>query len=247
MADTPILSRPRTALFCFCLIAAPLAEVIEQALSPLTGGSTADDFAAIAGEPSRFTVSVVIGIIGTCLLLPALLGLSHRTSERTPRLALVTSIVIGLSILGFAGVRMSQAFELQLATGGLPRGQAVHQFEAAVTSPIGLAFTLAFLAGTIVGIILLAIGLLLSRRVAVAPVILLLVFPVIDTLIPGHVGPIVSHLVLLAAMCWMAVGFLRTAPARRDRATRPAATDQRRVSTERTPSTGQPTDDAARR
>ena len=167
MSDTTLTRPTRPLLLSFCLIAAPLAETIEQTLSPLTGGSTPDDLAAIAARPERFLLSVLIGLIGTALLLPALLGLAGLGSDRSPKLSLLASIAIGTSSLGFAGVRMAQAFELQLATGGLPPAQAADQFDAAVGSPIGLA-------------------------------------------LPRHPGPVISHLVLLGSMGWMAIALLCT-------------------------------------
>ncbi|KQV06897.1 hypothetical protein [Leifsonia sp. Root112D2] len=215
MADTPVPHRPRTALFCLCLITAPLAEAVEAILSPLTGGSTGDDFAAIAAAPARFTVAVLVGLVGTILLFPALLGLAHRASARSPRLALVAACAVVVSLVGFAGIRMAQAFELQLATGG--QADAVVQFEGAVGNTIGATLTVMFLGGNVIGIILLVIALWRSRRVPIPAVLLFLLFPIADLLVPGHVGPIVSHLVLLAATSWMAVGFLRAAPARRGR------------------------------
>nr|WP_274637325.1 hypothetical protein [Microbacterium bovistercoris] len=215
MADTPVPDRPRTALFCLCLIVAPLAEVVEAILSPLTGGSTGDDFAAIAAAPARFTAAVLIGLVGTVLLFPALLGLAHRSSERSPRLALVAAGAVVVSLVGFAAIRMAQAFELQLATGG--HADAVAQFEGAVGNTIGATLTVMFLGGNVIGIILLVIALWRSRRAPIPAVVLFLLFPITDLLVPGRIGPIVSHLVLLAAMSWMAVGFLRAGPARQER------------------------------
>ena len=210
MSDTTLTWPTRPLLLSCCLIAAPLAETIEQALSPLTGGSTPDDLAAIAARPERFLLSVLIGLIGTALLLPALLGLAGLGSDRSPKLSLLASIAIGTSSLGFAGVRMAQAFELQLATGGLPPAQAADQFDAAVGSPIGLALTIAFLGGTVIGVVLLAITLWRSHRVPIGAVILLVLFPVIDLALPTHPGPVISHLVLLGSMGWMAITLLRT-------------------------------------
>jgi len=218
MTDSPVQTRPRTVLLCLCLIIAPLAEIVEAVLSPLTGGSTADDLSGIAAAPDRFVASVLIGLLGTCLLVPALLGLAHRASERSPRLALVASAAVVVSLLGFAGVRMAQAFELQLATGTLARGDAAVIMDGAVGNPIGSTLTLMFLGGNVIGIVVLVIALWRSRRVPVGALILFVLFPVVDLALHGHVGPIVSHVVLLAAMSWMAVGLLRRPVTPRNRA-----------------------------
>lgn len=212
MPDTPVESRLRTALFCLCLVIAPLTEVIEAILSPLTGGSTGDDFIAIAAAPARFTAAVLIGLVGTILLLPALLGLAHRSSARSPRLAFTAACAVVVSLMGFAGIRMAQAFELQLAGGDTVHAAAL--FESAVGNTIGATLTVMFLAGNAIGVVLLVIALWRSRQVPIPAVLLFLLFPISDLLVPGHIGPIVSHLVLLAAMSWMAVSFFRAASAR---------------------------------
>jgi len=223
MPDAPVTDRPRTLLLCACLIGAPLAETVEQALSPLTGGETVADLAAIAAAPGRFTVSIMIGLLGTALLLPALLGLTHRASDRSPRLALVAATCVVVSSLGFAGVRMAQGFELQLATGGLPLPQAAEQFDAAVGGPMGLTLTVAFLGGTAIGVILLCIALWRSRRVPIGAIVCLLIFPIVDLALPTGFGPVVSHLVLLVAFTWTAIGLLRRAPVRRVKSAAPMA------------------------
>lgn len=220
MADLPVTDRPRTVLFCLCLVAAPLAEVVEAVLSPLTGGSTADDLGAIAGAPGRFTASVLVGLLGTVLLLPALLGLARRASDRSPALALVAAGAIVVSLLGFAGVRMGQAFELGLATGPLSQADAAAAFEASIGTPMGATLTVMFLAGNVVGVIVLAIALWRSHRVPIGSIVLFLLFPIADLAVPGHLGPIVSHVILLGAFAWMAFGFLRVSPARAPRAAR---------------------------
>lgn len=213
MPDLPVRDRPRTALLAVCLIAAPLAETVEQALSPLTGGSTADDLTAIAASPERFSASVMIGLLGTALLLPALLGLARRGCDRSPTLSPLAKIAIGASSLGFAGVRVAQGFELQLAGGGLPVVQAAEQFDGAVGTPVGVTLTLAFLGGTVIGVVLLAVALWRSHRFPVAAIVLLVLFPIVDLALPFRPGPVVSHLVLLCAFTWMAVTLLRKPPA----------------------------------
>ena len=224
MSVLPNHNRSYTVLLSICLIGAPLAETIEQALSPLTGGTTADDFAAIAGSADRFAMSVMIGLLGTALLLPALLGLARLGSERSPVIALFAAIAAGVSSLGFAGVRMAQAFELQLATGGLPPTQAVVQFDAALTTPVAMTMTVAFLGGTVVGVVLLGIALWRSHRVPIASIVLLLLFPVVDLVAPQGIGTVASHALLLVAFGWMAAVLLRSAPAKQGSHLTPAAT-----------------------
>lgn len=218
MPDAPVPDRPRTVLFCAVLVTAPLLEIVEALISPLANGTTAQDIASIAASPGRFATSVVIGTLGTFLLLPALLGLAHRTSARTPRLAFATSIAVGLVAITFVGIRGTQAVQLALAT-SLPVSKAAAIVDATGSNPIGIEVLVLFLVSNVVGVVLLGIALLRSRRVPVGSVVLLLLFPVLDFVAPGETGVVVSHSVLLAAFVWMAVGFLRSKAARRERAT----------------------------
>lgn len=216
MPDAPVPDRPRTALFAVVLVAAPLLEVVEALLSPLANGTTAQDLASIAAAPGRFAVSVLIGTAGTFLLLPALLGLARRCSARTPKLAFAAAIAAGLLALTFAGVRATQAAELAIAT-SLPNAKGAAVMDAVSANPIGAVILGLFLVVNLVGIVLLGIALLRSRRVPVGSVVLFFLFPVLDFTLQGELGVAVSHLVLTAAFAWMAVALLRSKPARRER------------------------------
>lgn len=215
MPDSPVPDRPRTRLFCAVLIAAPLLEVVEALLSPLTGGTTAQDVAAIAAAPGRFALSVVIGMIGTFLLVPALLGLAHRASARSPKLGLVTTVAVGLFGITFTGIRMAQAAELAIATSGVGTSTAARLVDALTANAIGATIFGLFLVLNVVGLVLLVIALWRSRRVPIPALVLLLVFPLIDLASPSELGAVVAHLVLTASFTWMAIGFLRAAPVRK--------------------------------
>jgi hypothetical protein len=223
MSDRPVPDRPRTVLFCGVLIAAPLFEIAEALLSPLTNGSTGQDVAAIAAEPGRFTLSVLLGTAGSFLLLPVVLGLAHRASARSPRLALVAAVVSGLFALSFAGLRASQGVELAIATGSGTITARAAQVDAALGNTITSAILMLFLVTNVVGLVLLAIALWRSRRVPVPAVVLFLLFPIIDLTLKTEGGVAIAHLVLLAATSWMAIGFLRSASPRRLRGVEAAA------------------------
>src|SRR4051812_1749998 len=95
------------------LVAAPLLELVETVLSPLTDRSTADDLLAIAAHRSVFVFSVLAGILATALYVPALVGLARLSWARSRVLSAVAGSIAVLSMLGFMGVRMLQAVELE--------------------------------------------------------------------------------------------------------------------------------------
>jgi hypothetical protein len=112
---------------------------------------------------------------------------------------------------------MAQGFEYVLAVSGMPRIDAAALFDAVARSAVGLTLTVAFLGGTLVGVVLLVIALWRSRRMPIGALVLLLVFPLVDLALPAQPGPVISHLVLLASFVWIAAALLRREPVRRAR------------------------------
>jgi hypothetical protein len=196
-----------------CLILAPALEVTEQVLSPLTGRSTAADLTAIANNQTVFTVSVLLGILATVLFVPALGGLATACLDRTPRLARAAAAVSVLSMLGFFAVRMVQGVELQLVRDRVARGTAAPLVDHVASNAVGGSILIAFLGGSVVGLGLLATA--CWRAGLPKPAALALgVFPVLDLALEGHIGTIVSHLVLLGATSWLATDLLHGRDAR---------------------------------
>jgi hypothetical protein len=196
---------PGRQLTAVLLVLAPLAELIESALSPLKGSSTTADLNAIAAHQGRFEVSVLIGmLLGTMVYIPALLGLAEACSARTPRLARVAGWISVATIVGFAAARMIQAFELQTVTDHLSRPVAAHLVDHAAVNIVGAPLMVIFLAGTVIGFILLAVATWRSGFPRPAAV-LLGMFPVLDHLVDGHGRVMVlSHVALLVALGWLA-------------------------------------------
>jgi hypothetical protein len=191
------------------LVAAPLIELVETLLSPLTDGSTADDLRAIAAHQSVFVLSVLVGLLATILYVPAFLALARLTWNRSPRLSAVGGAVAVLSMLGFMGVRMVQAVELQAVREPLGIQKSAALVDSAATNPIGAVFLLLFLGGSVIGVGCLAIA---TWRAHVAPrpaVVLFLAFPFVDLLMPGRLGTVVAHAVLLAGLGWIGLAAAR--------------------------------------
>jgi hypothetical protein len=200
----------RPLLVAACLVAAPVCEVIEAVLSPLAGTSTTADLDGIAAHQSAFVASVLVGLLGTALYVPAFLGLLRRTAARRPRLSLVASVLVVASMLGFAGVRMAQAVELQVTRDRLPSAQAAALVDHLSANPIGGVLLVMFLGGSVLGMVCLAVALWRSGGFPRPAVVLLVLFPFVDLAAPGHVGTIASHVVLLVGLTWIAVRLLAT-------------------------------------
>jgi len=191
------------------LVAAPLVELVEGLLSPLTDGSTADDLQAIAAHRSVFVVSVLAGIVATVLYVPAFLGLARASWERSRVLSAMGGSIAVLSMLGFMGVRMLQAFELETVDQHLSTSQAARLVDGAGTNALGSVITGMFLGGSVLGLLALGIAVWRARLAPVAAAVLLIAFPFVDLLAAGHVGTIASHALLLIGLGWTGLALLR--------------------------------------
>ena len=191
------------------LVAAPLVELVEGLLSPLTDGSTADDLHAIAAHRSVFVVSVLAGIVATVLYVPAFVGLARASWQRSRVLSAVGGSIAVLSMLGFMGVRMLQAVELEAVNQHLPAGQAARLVDGAGTNALGSVITGMFLGGSVLGLVCLGIAAWRARLAPIAAAVLLIAFPFVDLLAPGHLGTVVSHAVLLIGLAWIGLSLLR--------------------------------------
>lgn len=204
LAKAPVLPGRRAT--GALLVLATIAEIIEEALSPLKDTTTSADLGAIASHTERFEVSVLIGMVGTLLFIPGFLGLANICAARTPRWARISGWLMVAVMVAFAAVRMSQAVELQTVRDGIPRGTSAHLIEHIFLNPIGLPLAIIFLAGQVVGLILLGVTVWRAGFSRVAAV-LLGVFPVADkvseTVVGAH-GPVISHTLLLLALATIA-------------------------------------------
>lgn len=156
MSDQPALIGRRATVLC--LVLAPLFEVVEALLSPLRGTSTAADLRGIAGHQGLFVVSVLVGLLATLLYVPAFLGLATRCVGASPVAARLGAAFAVWSMMGFMGVRMAQAVELQAVRDGLDRGDTARLMDHLVANPIGAASLVLLLAGSAVGLVALAVA-----------------------------------------------------------------------------------------
>lgn len=202
-----LISRRTTVV---CLVVAPLLEVLEAALSPLADTSTKADVAAVAAHQQVFVASVLVGMVATALYVPAFLGLAAATVVRSRRLARAGGWLVVGSLLGFFGVRMGQAVELQAVRDGLPASLTARLIDDLATNPLGVVVLVLFLGGSTLGVIALAASAWRAGLPRLGAV-LLGAFPLADLALHGHLGTLASHLVLLAGLVWLAVGLQREA------------------------------------
>jgi hypothetical protein len=156
---------PMTAA-AISMIAAPVFLVASAIVSPQLKSDEGAQIGVIAADPTRWYWFTLLLLIGSILLIPALLGIAALLHERAPRLA---NIGGGLAILGSLvaiGDVMSQFVSWQMAANGADRQQMaalLHRFDNA--AGIGVLFSVGGLA-VLIGVILLTVGLI---RTHIAP------------------------------------------------------------------------------
>lgn len=226
---TPRTESLRRWAVAVCLVAAPLLEVIESAISPLAATNTRSDLAAIASHRSAFVVSLAFGIPSTLLMVVALLGLARLAWLRHERLGLLTAVLLVASMGGFLSIRLAQVFELQLSDSRLPLEQAAALFDSATAQPLAMIMIVLFLGGSMVGLPLLAVLLWRSSRVPRLAAVLVGAFPILDWGLQGHWGTLAAHALLLLGLSSIAATLLMHperwsgATAEKRRAAAPAA------------------------
>lgn len=147
-----------------CMILAPVLFLASAILAPSSDNDAGAILGAVGDHADRFYVSTVLGIVGTVLLVPALLGLMHMLRERQVALGHAGG---GLALLGslvfmmFWGVSL---MEWQMVRGGANPVQMtalLDRFMHTTGTELFFFFSLAFT----VGLLLLALGLYRAHAV----------------------------------------------------------------------------------
>lgn len=150
-----------------CLIAAPLALTAAMAIAPWFVADTGQLLATLAANQSALLAADLLVVAAVVLLIPASLGILRVLRNRTPRLA---PVAVGMFLVGWLfvlGPVMLDRVELQLATSGMPRDEAVAlvgrlEADAGISVIFGV-----FIIGHTLGAILLGIALTRARFVPI--------------------------------------------------------------------------------
>ena len=145
------------------LLAAPVLTAVSSVLAPALGGDQGARLAAMSGTTA--TISAVAFLLAQLPLMVAFLAIGHLLRARSPRLsAWGTCLGVGGAFAHtvFGGISM---VELVMAADEPHRGVYAQLLAANANGPI-MSFGLLGLVGTVVGTLLLSIGL---WRTAIGP------------------------------------------------------------------------------
>lgn len=188
------------------MIVAPLFLVASALVSPQLKSDEAAQLNVIAAHPTRWYWFTLLLLIGSILLIPALLGIAALAYERSPRLATVGGSLAILGSLIAIGDVMSQFVSWQMVADGADRTQMaalLHRFDNA--AGVGVVFNVGGLS-VLIGVVLLTVALIRTRVAPVWAAVGLSVSTLLNVVAfssANAAGVAVSWVVLLVAMGWI--------------------------------------------
>lgn len=170
----------------------------------------AERFQQIAENETAYVLSGILFLLATLLLLGASVGLIHLFRTRGAKLGQLASILLLLGSSAGAGFYMFGALEYAMATSeGVDRAELARFVEQAEESAVFLPIFILFLAGIVLGLILLGIAAWRRRIVPVWAAILIVAAGVLAFAAEEPALSIVSFVVLLGGLGWLGQVILR--------------------------------------
>ncbi len=190
------------------------AEAVLAQLLPPRPEDLRDQLAGVAEHTALYGTRAVIGTLAVPLLAVAFVATARLLAPRARRTAIAAGSLLLAGMWGFLGVHVVGLLQLPAsATGDLDAAARVlASFEA---SPVlGGLFLLPFLAGTVLGMLVLTVGLLVTGALPRWIPAAWLVFILVDFSV-GAVGPVDPHWLFLAGATGIAAHLLRAPDATR--------------------------------
>jgi hypothetical protein len=164
MKDAPAMARQATVL---AMILTPVVWLVSAVVAPRFDSDEGAQLAVIAQHPDRWYWFALLTLVGSMLLVPALLGVMGLLRERAPVAAYVGGSLAVLGALVSIGDSLEQVVIWKMGTPGADRAQMTALLtridDAQGLQQIFNVGGLAILAGTVV----LAIGLVRARSAPV--------------------------------------------------------------------------------
>jgi hypothetical protein len=149
------------------LIACPLFLLASALVSPAIKSDEGAQLTVVAQHPDRWYVSTILMLVGSILIVPALMGISALVAERSPRLAYVGGALAVLGAIIAVGDVMSQLVTWQMVAKGADHAQMAALLKRSDDATgSAMVFNVGGL-GIVIGSLLLTIGMIRAR---VAPV-----------------------------------------------------------------------------
>ncbi len=159
----------RRTLAGLCMILAPLtvgaSDLIRLSVEKGDLG-TREQLTVIAASPSMWQAAMILNMLGVILSVPAVLGLLHLLHDRGAVWGHVGGGLYLVGVLGLAAHNAGYYGTLAAASApGVDQDQAVRFVQAGETIPGNVVLLLMLISGSLLGTILLAVGLFRARVV----------------------------------------------------------------------------------
>lgn len=202
----PIRSRPfGAALAATALVLGAAGNTAQAVMTQVLGGrpGTIDEMTALVAEsPTLVTAMSVSGTVALPFMALGFVAAAHLLARRARRTGRIAGTLLVLGMWGFLGLQLTGLVQIRALVDGETGLAAATWMQGLQQDPLlGVLFALPFMAGTVLGMLGLTIG-LLAKGAGVPRWIpgAWLVFIVLDFTV-GAVGPVDPHwLYLLGAV-----------------------------------------------
>lgn len=158
MTTTPTPVRRRAA--AVALVLAPSVLGAAGTLAPSSGDDGASLVRTVAQQPGRWSAGWSLALIGVAVLLAGLAGLARQLPSRA-RVASIGLALFGIGAVGYAALAGSELVLIPLVgDGGAGTAAAVDRISK--SSELAVVFAM-YLPGTLIGGVLLFLGLAISK------------------------------------------------------------------------------------
>ena len=128
----------------------------------MTQAQGAETLAFYAEHAQEMTAAMVVSLVGSLLVIPGVLAALRVLRRSRPRLSLAAGILMIAGYVSYFGIVFTDFDALALGAGGVDAGAAMDAVQA---NPFAILFFLVFVAGNLVGTLLLGVAVILSRDV----------------------------------------------------------------------------------
>jgi hypothetical protein len=189
------------------LVLAPLFAIASSVVAPAFKSDTREQIATIAAQPERWYWFTLLLLIGSILLVPALLWIAGLVRPRAPRLAGAGGKLAVLGAVIAVGDVMTQFVTWQMVKGGADPAQMAALLDRYQNAGgASIVFTVGGLA-ILVGCVLLTVGLIRHRLApswAAVGLSLAVVANIVAFSAASNTGVLASWVLLLVAMVGIA-------------------------------------------
>ncbi|MGY1740422.1 MULTISPECIES: hypothetical protein [unclassified Blastococcus] len=185
------------------------AEAVLLQFLPERPEDVADQLPLVADHLPLFTTRLVAGTLAIPFMVIAFLAAARLLATRARRAAAVAGTLLAAGMWGFVGVHLLGLLQVPASAADDPAAAAALLTDVEASPLFLLLFLLPFLAGSLLGMVVLTVGLLVTGAVPRWIPAAWLVFVLLDFSV-GAVGPVDPHWLWLAGALGLAAHLLRS-------------------------------------